>query len=328
MADNKPLAVRPRDDWSRMSREAHVRFWESGRVKIPPATHLLSPSLGGTTVASVFAPMRRPTRHRRAGVLFEGGHPCAADSPWKWLDLPSSRRILCCRAHAPSTPEQPTGTRLNAPTGPATAKGTTATCSTGLSRLNRVARQLAVYASPWRSPDTTQDSLAAAGQALPRGIRTRRVLKRGFSHVAASHIILLSRACLAQSPFPVLTREIHDAIIPRITPVLFTVQLTDNKDGIVDSRNFTVEDVVAGDGEDGIHITPFLSCFRDSKLALHISGKHIWWPDGARTNQFYKFSFKLSPDELKKVEKAVCNLEALPNTNPKEPAVARSSKAP
>lgn len=25
-----------------MSREAHVRFWESGRVKIPPATHLFA----------------------------------------------------------------------------------------------------------------------------------------------------------------------------------------------------------------------------------------------------------------------------------------------
>ena len=35
-------AVRRRDDWSRMSRETHVRFWESGRVQIPPATHLFA----------------------------------------------------------------------------------------------------------------------------------------------------------------------------------------------------------------------------------------------------------------------------------------------
>ena len=39
--------MRLRDDWSRMSRAAHVRFWESGRVKIPSATHLflVSPHL-------------------------------------------------------------------------------------------------------------------------------------------------------------------------------------------------------------------------------------------------------------------------------------------
>ena len=41
---NRNRAVRRRDDWSRMSREAHVRFWESGRVKIPPATHLFGPT--------------------------------------------------------------------------------------------------------------------------------------------------------------------------------------------------------------------------------------------------------------------------------------------
>ena len=44
--------------------------------------------------AGVFAPTRRPTRRRRAGVLLCGGHPCAAVIPWKWPELPSSRRTL------------------------------------------------------------------------------------------------------------------------------------------------------------------------------------------------------------------------------------------
>jgi hypothetical protein len=35
-----------------------------------------------------------------------------------------------------------------------------------ISGLDRTASALAVYASPWRSPATTQDSLPAAGQAL------------------------------------------------------------------------------------------------------------------------------------------------------------------
>src|SRR5215210_2357515 len=50
-----------------------------------------------------------------------------------------------------------------------------------LSRLNRTAWALAVYASQWESPPPTQDSLPAAGQALPGGIRaTRRVPLKGF----------------------------------------------------------------------------------------------------------------------------------------------------
>jgi len=40
-----------------------------------------------------------------------------------------------------------------------------------ISGLDRTALGLAVYASQWRSPATTQDSLPAAGQALPDGIR-------------------------------------------------------------------------------------------------------------------------------------------------------------
>ena len=39
-----------------------------------------------------------------------------------------------------------------------------------ISGLNRTAFDLAVYASQWQLPDTTQDSLPAAGPALPDGI--------------------------------------------------------------------------------------------------------------------------------------------------------------
>jgi len=39
-----------------------------------------------------------------------------------------------------------------------------------ISGLNRTAFDLAVYASQGRSPATTQDSLPAAGPALPDGI--------------------------------------------------------------------------------------------------------------------------------------------------------------
>ena len=143
----------------------HFPFGTTRTLRLPamPPAALRFLRLAVPRVRRRFAPARQPTRCRRAGVLLCAATQNTADSPWKWLDLPSSRRTLCRRAHAPSTPEQPTGTRLFAPTGPATDQGTTVACSTELSRLNRMARRLAVYASPGRSPDPTQDSLAAAG---------------------------------------------------------------------------------------------------------------------------------------------------------------------
>ena len=53
----------------------------------------------------------------------------------------------------------------------------------GLSTLNSMAFGLAVYASQRRSPDTTQDSLPVAGQALLDGILTRKVPMKGFKVV-------------------------------------------------------------------------------------------------------------------------------------------------
>ena len=53
----------------------------------------------------------------------------------------------------------------------------------GLSELNSMAFGLAVYASQSRLPDTTQDSLPVAGQALRDGIFTRKVPMKGFQVV-------------------------------------------------------------------------------------------------------------------------------------------------
>ena len=51
-------------------------------------------------------------------------------------------------------------------------------------------------------PPGTQDSLPAAWlRSAGRGLHPLGLLKKGFSYVSESHIILLSRACLAQSRF-------------------------------------------------------------------------------------------------------------------------------
>ena len=62
-----------------------------------------------------------------------------------------------------------------------------------ISGLDRTASGLAVYASQWRSPATTQDSLPAAGQALPGGIRYPQGCNERFP---SSSLFLLSRAFL------------------------------------------------------------------------------------------------------------------------------------
>lgn len=51
---------------------------------------------------------------------------------------------------------------------------------------------LAVYASQGRLPDTTQDSLPGAGQALLDGVLTRKVPMKGFR----LRLFLLSQALL------------------------------------------------------------------------------------------------------------------------------------
>ena len=50
----------------------------------------------------------------------------------------------------------------------------------GLSTLKSMAFGLAVYASQCGLPRATQDSLPAAGQALPGGLSTRKVPRKGF----------------------------------------------------------------------------------------------------------------------------------------------------
>ena len=65
----------------------------------------------------------------------------------------------------------------------------------GLSTLDSMAFGLAVYASPRSLPSPTQDSLPAAGQALPDGTSTREAPTKGFK-VVSLHLILLSQALL------------------------------------------------------------------------------------------------------------------------------------
>ncbi len=149
-----------------------------------------------------FAPRPRLTRRGGAGVLMRAATLCAAYSPWKWLDLPSSRENPCRRAHAPSTPEDSDGTCLVALvrrghgegnvrgffdwTFEAQSHGSTTRCLRFAAAVTRRHARLAsgCAATPCRA------GLAPAGSPM-----------KDFSYVSVSHIVLLSRACLTQSAF-------------------------------------------------------------------------------------------------------------------------------
>jgi len=82
------------------------------------------------------------------------------------------------------------------------------TCQARSASGGRVLRQLARFRSA-RMPPPTQDSLPAAGQALPDGFSTRKVATKGFRS-ASLHLIPLSQALLgtmkstdAHKPFAV-----------------------------------------------------------------------------------------------------------------------------
>src|SRR3954454_24593830 len=60
-----------------------------------------------------------------------------------------------------------------------------------ISGLNRTAFDLAVYASQWKSPATTQDSLPAAGPALPGWIGYPQGPCKRFQAVLSSFSELL-----------------------------------------------------------------------------------------------------------------------------------------
>src|SRR3954471_22517755 len=64
-----------------------------------------------------------------------------------------------------------------------------------ISGLNRTAFDLAVYASQWKSPATTQDSLPAAGPALPGGIGYPQGPCKRFQAVLSSFSELLGARC-------------------------------------------------------------------------------------------------------------------------------------
>ena len=129
------------------------------------------------------------TRYLRPGLLLR-----------KRQDLPSSWGTPIVRSHMFSRRRQDRCTRPLRCSSMALGMRKAKAPTKGLSTLNSMAFGLAVYASQCGLPRPTQDSLPAAGQALPDGLSTRKIPLKGFRVV--SYI---------SSPFPKLLVAISSA---------------------------------------------------------------------------------------------------------------------
>jgi hypothetical protein len=181
--------------WLRSGAVRQLRgYYQDAMTSRRPSRRALFPSLGGTSVAL-------------AQVRSSAGE-CAAEA-WSWSPGSSGRdgaeettgspKFLgnpnCPFAHVQSTPAGPlTPDHYGAAAWPLVCEK---------QRLPRkVFRRSIAWLSDWLStlrrtgcPATTQDSLPAAGQALPDGLSTRRVPTKGFKDTSL-HLLLLSQAVL------------------------------------------------------------------------------------------------------------------------------------
>jgi hypothetical protein len=136
----------------------------------------------------VSLPAVRDAQPRAGGC--SAGPPCRLLPQGGKQGLPGSRTTHCPYALF----FDPGGTERARPlrrAGMAPAMSTTKALTTiYLSRLNHTARGLAVYASSSASPHPTQNSLPAAGQALPDGVK----YPQGCYERFRTNVILLSRA--------------------------------------------------------------------------------------------------------------------------------------
>src|SRR5271157_285704 len=153
----------------RSSSPASTLLWNAP-TPCRPSRRTSLPSFGDTIVSSPVRTHQLGTgAGDQPGVGKPGLRPAVTTETAGSLRFPSDPRVP---APCSWTPVGPKYAR------PLRRLGTAPACVNNggsreqkISGLDRTALGLAVYASQWRSPAATQDSLPAAGQALPGGIR-------------------------------------------------------------------------------------------------------------------------------------------------------------
>ena len=168
------------------------RYYQDAMPSCCSSRRTSLPSFGGTSTFHSLCSLSGGRVSRRSLELvtrcLQPGLAEETTGPPKFLENPN-----CPFAHDPSDSGRTADTRPSRCSSVAPGQSTTKAPAKGLSKLNSMAFGLAVYASQCALPRPTQDSLPAAGQALPDGLSTRKVPMKGFRF--ASYI---------SSPFPKL----------------------------------------------------------------------------------------------------------------------------
>jgi hypothetical protein len=169
-------------------------------VVLPAALRFLR--LAVPPLRRAFAPRWRPTRRHRASGAFFRGHPLVPPSPGgddRISQVPA--QTLCRPAHAPSTPDRPDGTCLDAPSDAATGTGTSVALSMtfrgSIAWLGRLLSTLQSAGSPRRDARLASH---LRGYALVGGLRSRWVCSERFQLCVSCHIAFSFRELAWRNP--------------------------------------------------------------------------------------------------------------------------------
>ena len=177
---------------AKTSRHPSRRSFVSFATAVPRLRRAVSLPRGATTLATGAwgARLERPPADAAVGSVEMAGSPKFPHRP------------LCRPAHAPSTPDRPDETHRIAPPDAATGQGTAVALSMdfrgSIAWLDGSLSTLQSTGSPRHDARLASDCAATLYRV---GFTPTGPAMKSFSFVLSSHRILLSRACLAQSPF-------------------------------------------------------------------------------------------------------------------------------
>ena len=155
------------------------RYYQGAPTSCRPSRVTSFPSLGGTTVTPVFAPRSPTPTPRPGGFLVRCSREPPAVEAGRISHVPGEPQLCLCPAlrPRPARPHQATAAWRRGPRGTHcegvrqvdTFRGSMTRLQHSLSTLRRTGH-----------PATTQDSLPAAGQALPGGLGYPQGPNKGF----------------------------------------------------------------------------------------------------------------------------------------------------
>ena len=216
------------------------KYYQDAMTSCRPSHRTSLPSLGGTSGALVGSFLGGKCNRRGLELINRCLHPGCCRGNDRISQVPGEPQLSVCACSEPTPAGLQTPDPYSAATWPLQAEKQRLLAK-GISKLNSMAFGLAVYASPSKLPNPTQNSLPAAGQALPDGLSTRKVPMKGFKVVSYISFPLpkllvairptsrtnasfatMSRKTNSRSPIWTLPRPRKPPFVTEVEPTRFT----------------------------------------------------------------------------------------------------------